>query len=134
MGKSRLTGIEMFEDLIVDSLPMTETEAAAVPIVEDAPSVAFNKNDFVFLPSFLNIVELIQNGNDQVGIGRAVSELWEKFDHAQQVLSELPGIQYTKQEQEAILEQEKKLLELRTQQLARHLNSPPIENEATKET
>lgn len=124
----------MFEDLIVDSLPMTETEAAAVPIVEDAPSVAFNKNDFVFLPSFLNIVALIQNGNDQVGIGRAVSELWEKFEHAQQVLSELPGIQYTKQEQEAILEQEKKLLELRTQQLARHLNSPPIENEATKET
>ncbi|KAG2178931.1 hypothetical protein INT43_001778 [Umbelopsis isabellina] len=121
----------MFEDLIVDSLPMTETEATAAPIVEDTSSVAFNKNDFVFLPSFLNIVELMQNGNDQVGIGRAVSELWEKFDHAQQVLSELPGIQYTKQEQEAILEQEKQLLDLRTQQLAKHLSSPPIENEAT---
>lgn len=124
----------MFEDLIVDSLPMTETEATAVPTVEDAPSVAFNKNDFVFLPSFLNVVELIQNGNDQVGIGRAVSELWEKFDHAQQVLSDLPGIQYTKQEQEAILQQEKQLLDLRTQQLAKHLSSPPIENEALKES
>ncbi|CAM0141025.1 hypothetical protein VKS41_007742 [Umbelopsis sp. WA50703] len=123
----------MFEDLIVDSLPITETEATAASIVDDAPPVAFNKSDFVFLPSFLNIVELIQNGNDQVGIGRAVSELWEKFDNAQQVLSELPGIQYTKQEQKAILEQEKKLLDLRTQQLTKHLNSPPIEYEATKE-
>jgi hypothetical protein len=59
-----------------------------------------------------------------------VSDLWDKFERAQQLLSELPGIQYTRQEQETVLEQEKKLLQLRQQQLANHLNSPPIAQSA----
>ncbi|GAB5588015.1 hypothetical protein Unana1_02915 [Umbelopsis nana] len=114
----------MFEDLIIDPTPATESELPSP--LEETSTALFNKNDFVFLPSFLNIVELMQTGTDQAGIGRAVSDLWDKFDRAQQLLSELPGIQYTKQEQEAILEQEKKLLELRRQQLSKHLSSPPI--------
>ncbi|KAH8554333.1 hypothetical protein BGW37DRAFT_484345 [Umbelopsis sp. PMI_123] len=114
----------MFEDLIVDPVVAPEAEASA--LTEEPMNTSFNKDDFVFLPSFLSIVELLQTGSDQAKIGRAVSDLWDKFDRAQMLLSELPGIQYTKQEQEAILEQEKKLLQLRQQQLTNHLNAPPI--------
>lgn len=118
----------MFEDLITDPVPAADSE---IPSLSEEPvTTSFNKNDFVFLPSFLNIVELMQAGNDQTGIGRAVSDLWDKFERAQQLLSELPGIQYTRQEQETVLEQEKKLLQLRQQQLANHLNSPPIAQSA----
>lgn len=121
----------MFEDIIID--PVAATESGTSPHSEEPTTSSFNKDDFVFLPSFLGIVELLQTGSDQAKIGRAVSDLWDKFDRAQGLLSELPGIQYTKQEQEAILEQEKKLLQLRQQQLTNHLNTSPITDSSTEE-
>jgi RNA polymerase II transcription mediator complex subunit 9 len=121
----------MFEDIIID--PVAATEPGTSPRSEEPTISSFNKDDFIFLPSFLGIIELLQTGNDQAKIGRAVSDLWDKFDRAQLLLSELPGIQYTKQEQEAILEQEKKLLQLRQQQLANHLNTSPITNSSAEE-
>ncbi|KAI9341055.1 hypothetical protein BD770DRAFT_209802 [Pilaira anomala] len=80
-------------------------------------SSPFKKSDFTFDKDFNNIIDLLLNGSNPDAVGKAVAQLDEKFENAKQVLDSLPGLQYTKEEQEVILAQELKVLERKKQQL-----------------
>lgn len=80
-------------------------------------SSPFKKSDFTFDQDFNNIIDLLLNGSNPDAVGKAVAQLDEKFENAKQVLDSLPGLQYTKEEQEVILAQELKVLERKKQQL-----------------
>ncbi|KAI8047944.1 uncharacterized protein B0P05DRAFT_564966 [Gilbertella persicaria] len=68
----------------------------------------FKKSDFSFIQEFNQIVDLLLNGNNADAVGKSVTQLEEKFEHAKQVLESLPGLQYTKEQQENILAEETK--------------------------
>ncbi|ORY97546.1 hypothetical protein BCR43DRAFT_407568, partial [Syncephalastrum racemosum] len=86
----------------------------------------FQKDDFLFLRDVYRIVDLIQSGREQEEIGKAVAQLDERFDKARHILQELPGLQYNKEEQEAILEREMALLDNKKQQLKSYMALPPF--------
>lgn len=77
----------------------------------------FKKPDFSFVEDFNQIIELILTGNNSDAVGKSVAQLEEKFENAKQVLDSLPGLQYTKEEQEALLAEELKVLERKKTQL-----------------
>ncbi|KAF1796968.1 hypothetical protein FB192DRAFT_1028667 [Mucor lusitanicus] len=77
----------------------------------------FKKSDFSFVEDFNQIIELILTGNNSDAVGKSVAQLEEKFENAKQVLDSLPGLQYTKEEQEALLAEELKVLERKKIQL-----------------
>ncbi|GAN07325.1 hypothetical protein MAM1_0157d06821 [Mucor ambiguus] len=77
----------------------------------------FKKSDFSFVEDFNQIIELILTGNNSDAVGKSVAQLEEKFENAKQVLDSLPGLQYTKEEQEALLAEELKVLERKKTQL-----------------
>jgi hypothetical protein len=79
--------------------------------------VQFKKSDFSFVEDFNQVIDLLLNGNNPDAVGKAVGQLEEKFEHAKQVLESLPGLQYTKEEQEAILAEELQVLERKKNQL-----------------
>ncbi|EIE83887.1 hypothetical protein G6F46_000595 [Rhizopus delemar] len=90
---------------------------------------AFKKSDFSFIQDFHNIIELILSGNNQDSIGKAVAHLEERFVHARQVLEELPGLHYAKEEQERLYQQELDLLEHKKKQLETYLSLPPFKKQ-----
>lgn len=79
--------------------------------------VQFKKSDFSFVEDFNQTIDLLLNGNNPDAVGKAVGQLEEKFENAKQVLESLPGLQYTKEEQEAILDDELRVLERKKSQL-----------------
>lgn len=83
----------------------------------NATSPLFKKSDFSFIEDFNQIIESMLNGSNPDAVGKAVAQLEEKFENAKQVLESLPGLQYTKEEQEAILAEELKVLEHKKSQL-----------------
>ncbi|KAI8883617.1 hypothetical protein K501DRAFT_249273 [Backusella circina FSU 941] len=85
-------------------------------------TLSFKKSEFSFLQDFNNIVDLILTGSNQDVIGKAVAQLDERFEHARQVLEDLPGLHNVKEEQEAILQTEVNLLEHKKQQLNKYLS------------
>ncbi|KAI9255470.1 hypothetical protein BY458DRAFT_520102 [Sporodiniella umbellata] len=87
----------------------------------------FKKTDFSFIQDFHQIIELVLNGSNQDGIGKAVTQLEDRIMFAKQVLEELPGLHYTKEEQERLYQQELDLLQDKKQQLDTYLNLPPFQ-------
>jgi Cu/Ag efflux pump CusA len=85
-------------------------------------TLSFKKSEFSFLQDFSNIVDLILTGSNQDVIGKAVAQLDERFEHARQVLEDLPGLHNVKEEQEEILQTEINVLEHRKQQLNKYLS------------
>ncbi|GAA5810422.1 hypothetical protein MFLAVUS_003843 [Mucor flavus] len=88
-------------------------------------SSTFKKSEFTFNQDFNSIIDLLLNGSNSDAVGKAVAQLDEKFENAKQVLDSLPGLQYTKEEQEVILAQELKVLDRKKKQLEsyKHLTS-----------
>ncbi|KAI9022168.1 hypothetical protein CLU79DRAFT_751458 [Phycomyces nitens] len=86
----------------------------------------FRKSDFSYLPEFSDIINLILAGSHQDEIGKAVAQLDDRFENGRRVLQDLPGLQYVKEEQEAILKREMAVLDSKKKQLAEHLASPPF--------
>lgn len=85
----------------------------------------FKKSDFTFVQDFNQIIDLLLNGSNPDAVGKAVAQLEEKFENAKQVLESLPGLQYTKEEQEIILAEELEVLDRKKKQLQsyKHLSS-----------
>lgn len=90
------------------------------PQQKDSPnnSNAFKRSDFTFVQDFNGIIDLLLNGNKPDAVGKAVAQLEEKIENAKQILDSLPGLQYTKEEQEIILAEELKVLERKKHQLS----------------
>lgn len=86
---------------------------------------SFKKSDFTFVQDFNQIIDLLLNGNKPDDVGKAVAQLEEKFENAKQILESLPGLQYTKEEQQIILAEELKVLERKRSQLSsyKHLSN-----------
>ncbi|KAI8637443.1 hypothetical protein BD408DRAFT_424575 [Parasitella parasitica] len=80
-------------------------------------TVSFKKSEFFFVEDFNQIIELMLTGNNSDAVGKAVAQLEEKFENAKRVLDLLPGLQYTKDEQESLLADELKVLEYKKIQL-----------------
>ena len=80
-------------------------------------TTSFKKSDFSFVEDFNQIIGLILTGNNSDAVGKSVAQLEEKFENAKQVLDSLPGLQYTKEEQETLLADELKVLERKKAQL-----------------
>lgn len=94
-----------------------------------APNYApFKKSDFTFVEDFNQIIDLLLNGSNPDAVGKAVAQLQDKFQNAKQVLESLPGLQYTKEEQELILAQELQVLDRKKKQLSsyKHLSTMDI--------
>lgn len=94
--------------------------------VNTTTCLSFNKSDFTFVKDFNLIIDLLLTGNNPDAVGKAVAQLEDKFENAKQVLDSLPGLQYTKEQQEDILEKELKVLQHKKTQLEsfKHLSSP----------
>lgn len=60
-------------------------------------------------------------------IGKAVAHLDERFENARQILQELPGLQYVREEQEKILQHEIAILQDKKRQLQRYMQMPPFD-------
>ncbi|ORZ07866.1 hypothetical protein BCR42DRAFT_425622 [Absidia repens] len=73
--------------------------------------LTFDKNEFSFLPQVQTIVQSILEGDNSDDIGKAVIRLNERIEQARLLLQDLPGLQYVKDEQEAILHQETAILQ-----------------------
>ncbi|CEP10476.1 hypothetical protein [Parasitella parasitica] len=80
-------------------------------------TASFKKSDFSFVEDFNQIIELMLTGNNSDAVGKAVAQLEEKFENAKRILDSLPGLQYTKEEQEALLDDELMVLESKKAQL-----------------
>ncbi|KAI8333749.1 hypothetical protein BD560DRAFT_45413 [Blakeslea trispora] len=85
--------------------------------MESPQNPLFNKSDFSFVQEFNQIVDLLLNGNNPDAVGKAVTQLEEKFEHAKEVLKSLPGLQYTQEQQENILTEATRVLEKKRSQL-----------------
>jgi hypothetical protein len=90
------------------------------------PSSSFKKSDFTFVRDFNQIIDLLLNGNNHDAVGKAVAQLEDKFENAKQVLDSLPGLQYTKEEQDMILAEEMKVLECKKAQLQSYKHSSTL--------
>ncbi|OBZ84757.1 hypothetical protein A0J61_07190 [Choanephora cucurbitarum] len=85
--------------------------------MESLQNPLFKKSDFSFVQEFNQIVDLLLNGNNPDAVGKSVTQLEEKFEHAKQVLESLPGLQYTQEQQEKILADATRVLEKKKNQL-----------------
>ncbi|KAI8348028.1 hypothetical protein EDC96DRAFT_313048 [Choanephora cucurbitarum] len=85
--------------------------------MESLQNPSFKKSDFSFAQEFNQIVDLLLNGNNPDAVGKSVTQLEEKFEHAKQVLESLPGLQYTQEQQEKFLEDAARVLEKKKNQL-----------------
>lgn len=77
---------------------------------------------------FHQIIELMLNGNNKEEIGKAVAQMDERFEQARRTLQELPGLQYVKEEQEAILERETAVLDTKKRQLKKYMELSPFKS------
>ncbi|KAJ8657097.1 hypothetical protein O0I10_007177 [Lichtheimia ornata] len=98
--------------------------------IMDTSPPTFRKEDFSFMRDFHQIIELMLNGNNQEEIGKAVAQMDERFEHARRTLQELPGLQYVKEEQEAILERETAVLDTKKRQLKKYMELSPFKSTA----
>ncbi|KAL0078666.1 hypothetical protein J3Q64DRAFT_1765603 [Phycomyces blakesleeanus] len=94
--------------------------------IDSTLPIVFRKSDFSYLPEFSDIINLILIGSHQDEIGKAVAQLDDRFENGRRVLQDLPGLQYVKEEQEAILKREMAVLDAKKKQLVEHLASPPF--------
>lgn len=94
----------------------------------DTSPPVFRKEDFSFMRDFHQIIEIMLNGNNKEEIGKAVAQMDERFEHARRTLQELPGLQYVKEEQEAILERETAVLETKKRQLKKYMELSPFKS------
>lgn len=92
----------------------------------DTTQPLFKKSDFSFTEDFNQIIDIMLNGNNPDAVGKAVAQLEEKFENAKQVLESLPGLQYTKEQQEAILAEELQVLERKKNQLQSYKQTPSL--------
>ncbi|KAI9316085.1 hypothetical protein BX666DRAFT_1878662 [Dichotomocladium elegans] len=95
---------------------------------KEGPTSVFRKEDFLFMEDFHRIVDLMLNGTNQEEIGIAVAKMDERFERARKVLQEIPGLQYVKEEQEAILQREMEVLKTKQKLLKLYMERPPFEN------
>ncbi|KAI8342763.1 hypothetical protein BC941DRAFT_413772 [Chlamydoabsidia padenii] len=94
-------------------------------LMTDATTTAiFDKNEFSFLPQVQTIVQSILTGENSDDIGKAVVRLNERMNQARLLLQDLPGLQYVKEEQEAILRQESAILRQHQDKLQRYTQLP----------
>ncbi|KAI9480688.1 MAG: hypothetical protein EXX96DRAFT_563765 [Benjaminiella poitrasii] len=87
----------------------------------------FKKSDFSFIEDFNHIIELMLNGNNPDAVGKSVAQLEEKFENAKHIIESLPGLQYTKEEQESILAEELKVLDRKKSQLKSYKQTQAID-------
>ncbi|KAG0173542.1 hypothetical protein DFQ28_002154 [Apophysomyces sp. BC1034] len=90
----------------------------------DSSRTAFKKSDFSFLHDFKHIIDLVLSGSHQDEVGKAMTQLDERFQHGRRVLEGLPGLQYVKEEQEEILAREQAILDIKKEQFHRYLSLP----------
>lgn len=97
----------------------------------DSSRPVFKKSDFSFLQDFKHIVDLILSGSQQDEVGKAMTQLDERFQHGRRVLEELPGLQYVREEQEEILAQEQAILNNKKEQFRQYLALPTFNSSTT---
>lgn len=107
----------------MDDVLMTDAPSPMATTTTSTPTM-FDRNEFSFLPQVQGIVQSILTGENSDEIGKAVVRLNERMDQARLLLQDLPGLQYVKEEQEAILRQESAILHQHQDKLKRYIQLP----------